>query len=177
MINKVDSTSFSGIYRNPYIKFSNTQLETVGNIVDKLRTPDKSGKTTEEKFAEKNSHFFLDPAQNNTVDLYVLNKANFINNNEHITYKQKINIGNYGNGKNFELEDINNIINNKKKDSIVSAIALGCIGLFTLMLGFCSSSGANKTIKTFNNNIEKNIIQKDVINDTINAAKTKVFNP
>ena len=34
MINKVDSTSFSGIYRNPYIKFSNTQLETVGNIVD-----------------------------------------------------------------------------------------------------------------------------------------------
>ena len=174
MINKVDSTSFSGIYRNPYIKFSNTQLETVGNIVDKLRTPDKSGKTTEEKFAEKNSHFFLDPAQNNTVDLYVLNKANFINNNEHITYKQKINIGNYGNGKNFELEDINNIINNKKRDSIISTAALGCIGLFTLMLGFCSSS-ANKTLKSINNGTEKNIIEKKAINDTINNVRTKIF--
>ena len=174
MIYRVDSTSFSGIYRNPYIKFSHTQLETVGNIVEKLRTPDKNGKTTEEKFAEKNSHFFLDPAKNNTVDLYVLNKANFVNNKEHITYKQKINIGTYGEGRKFELEDINNVLNNKKKDSIISAAVLGCIGLFALMLGFCSSS-ANKNAKTISNGIEKNIIQKNAINDTINNAKTKVF--
>ena len=177
MINKTDSTSFSGIYGNPYIKFSRTQNEAVRNIVCKLRTPDKNGKTTEEKFAKKNNHFFIDPEANNTVNLYVFKNAKFNNREDYITYKQKINIGTYGNGKEFELEDISTVLNNKKKDSIVSSIALGCIGLFTLMLGFCSSFGTNKTIKTFNNNIEKNIIQKDVINDTINAAKTKVFSP
>ena len=58
MINRVDSTSFSGIYKNPYMKFSRTQNKTVQNIVDKLRTPDENGKTAEDKFAQKNSHFF-----------------------------------------------------------------------------------------------------------------------
>lgn len=95
---------------------------------------------------------------------------------EHITYKQKINIGNYGNGRNFNLNDIDSALNEKKKDSIKSAIGIGCIGAFILMLGFCSSSGINRSTKSIGNNIEKTTIIKDSITDSINTAKTKVFN-
>ncbi len=176
MINKVDSTSFTGIYKNPHINFSRTQNEVVCNIVDKLRAPDKNDKTTEKKFAEKNSHFFIDPAKNNTVDLYVFKNAQINNQEEHITYKQKINIGNYGNGKKFNLNDIDSTLNEKKKDSIITTACLGCIGAFILMLGFCSSSGTNRSTKSIGNNIEKITIIKDSITDSINTAKTKVFN-
>lgn len=173
MINRVDSTSFSGIYRNPYMKFSRTQDKTVQNIVNKLRTPDENGKTTEDKFAQKNSHFFIEPAKNNTVDLYILEKSKFNKTEDYITYKDKINVGTYGNGRVFELDDVDKVLNDKKKDSLQSAAVIGCAGLLALMVGFCSSG--NKNTRNINNSIEKNIIQKDTVNKAINAVKTKIY--
>ena len=173
MINRVDSTSFSGIYRNPYMKFSRTQNKTVQNIVNKLRTPDENGKTTEDKFAQKNSHFFIEPAKNNTVDLYIFKKSKFNKKEDYITYKEKINVGTYGNGRVFELDDVDKVLNDKKKDSLQSAAVIGCAGLLALMVGFCSSG--NKNTGAVNNGIEKNIIQKDTVNKAINAVKTKIY--
>ena len=173
MINRVDSTSFSGIYKNPYMKFSRTQDKTVQNIVDKLRTPDENGKTTEDKFAQKNSHFFIEPAKNNTVDLYIFEKSKFNKTEDYITYKDKINVGTYGEGRVFKLDDVDKILNDKKKNSLLSAAVIGCAGLLALMVGFCSSG--NKNTGAVNNGIEKNIIQKDTVNKAVNAVKTKIY--
>ena len=173
MINKINSTNFTSIYKNPYMKFSRIQNKAVQNIVDKLRTPDENGKTTEDKFAQKNSHFFIEPAKNNTVDLYIFEKSKFNKAEDYITYKEKINVGTYGNGRVFKLDDVDKILNDKKKNSLLSAAVIGCAGLLALMVGFCSSG--NKNTRNINNSIEKNIIQKDTINKTVNTAKTKIY--
>ena len=173
MINRVDSTSFSGIYRNPYMKFSRTQDKTVQNIVNKLRTPDENGKTAEDKFAQKNSHFFIEPAKNNTVDLYIFENSKFNKTEDYITYKDKINVGTYGEGREFELEDIKTTLNSEKKLSLMSALSIGCVVLMAIMAGFCSSG--NKNTGAVNNGIEKNIIQKDTVNKAVNAVKTKIY--
>jgi len=157
------SPSFNGIYKNKDITFSEVQINIVDEAVSKLRTPDKKGKTFEDK--HKKWDFYLDGEKNNSVSITAYHRTNIDNPEGQAFADFRKKVGIYNKKHPFSISDIKSAINDYRTWNILffagAALILSIAAGNAIMQKKTSVDNANKT---------------EILNDSLDNSSVNFYN-